>query len=159
MGRRPRKKVVEPAGAVLDRVLRRAGLEAGVREQRAITLWPQVVGAALARVTEALYLRQGRLVVRVEGASWRSELHHLLPQLLQRLNRQLESPIREIKLTAGRVDRSQRPADAPPAPPPQRPAAAEESVASAVERARLASVRAARCGGSREPHPDRERSD
>lgn len=106
---RPKKHTVEQVSAALGRVIRRYGLERGIREQQAIAVWPEVVGPALARVTEPLFLNQGRLVVRVDGSSWHAELHHLLPQLLGQLNKQLDTPVAEIKLRAGRVQRESKP--------------------------------------------------
>ena len=103
MQRRGRKQVQDSAKLV-ELTLRRHGLYEKVREQQAIVLWPQIVGPALNRVTQALQLREGTLLVRVQGAVWRSELHHMLPQLLEKLNASLNKPLREIHLLSGAVD-------------------------------------------------------
>jgi len=105
--RRGRRKVQDSAKLV-ELTLRRHGLYEKVREQQAIVLWPQIVGPALDRVTQALQLREGTLLVRVQGAVWRSELHYMLPQLLQRLNDKLNKPLREIHLLSGGVDKNDK---------------------------------------------------
>ncbi len=84
-------------------MLRQSGLYEGVREQRAVTEWPSVVGSALAAVTQPLHLRQGCLTVRVGGSAWRTELHYLLPSVLVQLNARLDQKVREIRLVTGRV--------------------------------------------------------
>lgn len=102
MQRRGRKQV-QGSAKLVELTLRRHGLYEKVREQQAIVLWPQIVGPALDRVTQAVQLRDGTLLVRVQGAVWRSELHHMLPQLLERLNERLNKPLREIHLLSGAV--------------------------------------------------------
>ncbi|MFH1810372.1 MAG: DUF721 domain-containing protein [Pseudomonadota bacterium] len=140
MTRRPRQPHAEPAASALDRVLRRQGLYQGVREHLAMALWPRVVGTTLATVTEAVHLRQGTLTVRVDGSTWRAELHYLLPDILERLNQQLDVPLSKVKLVTGPVPRGA---------PPLSPAAVRGgdpslSVEQAVERARAASKRRGR---------------
>lgn len=100
-GRRP----VRGSAELVERTLRQHGLYDGVREQQAIILWPKLVGAALDRVTQTVHLREGVLLVRVQGAVWRSELHHMLPRLLEALNSKLNKPLREIRLVNGALDK------------------------------------------------------
>lgn len=107
MPRRGRRQV-QGSAQLVELTLRRHGLFEKVREQQAIVLWPQIVGPALDRVTQALQLRDGSLLVRVQGSVWRSELHHMLPQLLERLNAKLSKPLREIHLLSGFVDKSEK---------------------------------------------------
>ena len=103
--RRRGRRHVQDSAKLVELTLRRHGLYEKVREQQAIVLWPQIVGPALDRVTQALQLRDGALLVRVQGAVWRSELHYMLPQLLQRLNDKLNKPLREIRLLSGAIDK------------------------------------------------------
>lgn len=139
---RPRRAHAERAAGVLERVLRRSGLHEGLRERRALTLWPEVVGRALARVTEPVSLREGSLLVRVRGASWRAELHHLLPELLARLNQLLDQPLREIRLVSGPLLRAadETSTAAGLRPRPSAPDA-DTSLETLIERARRAALR------------------
>jgi len=149
MARRPRKTSAERAGGVLERVLRRSGLHTGLRERRALSLWPEVIGPALTRVTEPLYLSQGTLVVRVSSSSWRAELHHLLPELLAKLNARLEQPLQGVRLVAGPIRQpsavslssATRPRSADPVD------ASGGSLEEMIERAREASRRRGRADG------------
>jgi len=107
MPRRPIRSQPVTAASALEQLLRRQGLFDEMRKQRAVAVWPEVVGPALARVSEPLFLDQGTLVVRVSSPTWRTELHHLLPALLERLNRELDTPLQAIRLV------SRRPAGGP----------------------------------------------
>lgn len=102
MPRRPHRPKPLSAAVALEQMLRRQGLFDEMRKQRAVAIWPDVVGPALARVSEPLFLDQGTLVVRVGSPTWRTELHHLLPTLLERLNRELDAPLQAIRLVARR---------------------------------------------------------
>jgi predicted nucleic acid-binding Zn ribbon protein len=101
MSRRPPRQHAETVASVLERVLNRCGINDGLREKRALLIWPEIVGPALAARSQAVALRDGRLYVRVTGSAWHSELHHMLPQILARLNNALQKPVKEIKLTTG----------------------------------------------------------
>ncbi|MBN2361392.1 MAG: DUF721 domain-containing protein [Deltaproteobacteria bacterium] len=105
MQRRPVRTKPVTAAAALEQMLRRQGLFDEMRAQRAIAVWPELAGPALARVSEPLFIDQGTLVVRVGSPTWRTELHHLLPTLLERINQQLETPLRAIRLVARRPSR------------------------------------------------------
>jgi len=80
---------VQPASSIVPRLLRDLGLEQGLLGFRAVTEWPDVVGARIARRTRAVSFENGVLRVEVEGSAWRFELGFLERRLLLELERRL----------------------------------------------------------------------
>jgi predicted nucleic acid-binding Zn ribbon protein len=94
---------VESISRVLPTLLRDLGLEAGVLGWRAVTEWPAAVGPRVARRTRAVSIKDGTLLVEVEGSSWRYELGILKRDLLRQLNGHLGSPlVRDLEFIKAR---------------------------------------------------------
>jgi predicted nucleic acid-binding Zn ribbon protein len=94
---------MQPIGALLPRVLRELGLEAGVSGWRAVQEWPEAVGPRIARRTRATAFKEGTLHVEVEGSSWLHELGFLKRELIRQVNRRLGSLlVRELRFTIAR---------------------------------------------------------
>jgi len=86
-------------GAILDEMIRRFGWEKRVKEWQALSLWPEVVGAKVAKVTEPLRVRDGILFVKVSSGTWRNELHFYKKRIVAKLNDQIGTElIRDIIL-------------------------------------------------------------
>jgi predicted nucleic acid-binding Zn ribbon protein len=65
---------------------------------RALELWPEVVGEAIARVTRAEDFSGGVLSVRVLHPVWRVELQPMETMIVERLNERLEGrPVRRLR--------------------------------------------------------------
>ncbi len=87
MNRDDRPRRPEKLGDVLAAFFDQAGLTERVAQAAVIQEWPQLVGAQIAAVTDALFLQQdGTLVVAVKTHGWMTELSLLEPELLRRLN-------------------------------------------------------------------------
>ena len=72
-----------------------------LEESQLIISWPRIVGEAVAQVTEALRVRDGRLFVVVHDPLWRQELVFQKNILLQRLRAEFpKSKVRDIFFTA-----------------------------------------------------------
>jgi predicted nucleic acid-binding Zn ribbon protein len=81
---------------------------------RVWTFWAEEVGPTIARQATPLDFRNGRLTVRVVGATWMQELRFLEEDIRARLNRRLGANlIRDIYFVAGSPEPS-------PRKPPQR---------------------------------------
>jgi predicted nucleic acid-binding Zn ribbon protein len=97
-------------GSLIDAALKRMGLEARCREQRALLIWPEVVGEANARRSWPERVQEGVLCVAAASPAWAQELTLLKSQILERLRARLGSDlIRDIRFTASRR-RAARPA-------------------------------------------------
>jgi predicted nucleic acid-binding Zn ribbon protein len=89
--------MVEPVRMkdALKRVLGSLGLEKRLKEADAISLWPDVVGERIAKVTSVLGFENGVLRVGVKDPIWRQELSMMGAEIKQKLNERLGSKIVE----------------------------------------------------------------
>lgn len=79
----------ERVRGILDRVVKSLDLERGLREHRAVSCWPEVVGERVARSARAVAIRKGTLFVEVESSAWMHQLVFLKPTVIERLNERL----------------------------------------------------------------------
>ncbi|HEY6572755.1 MAG TPA: DUF721 domain-containing protein [Candidatus Eisenbacteria bacterium] len=87
-------------GSVLDRILSGLKIEERVATAAATDLWPEVVGPEVARRTHAVGVREGELLVEVQGAVWMGHLAVLRHGILDDVNGRLpaEARLRGIRL-------------------------------------------------------------
>ncbi len=82
---------------VLGEVLGRHGLQDQVRRMGVLELWPDIVGAAIAKVTEARGVQEATLFVEVRTSAWLMELNLMKAELLERVNERMsEAPLERI---------------------------------------------------------------
>ena len=85
-------------GAALPGTLRSLGISRRTREAQALWLWPKVLGAQLARETEAVKLTGGTLWVTATSPALAHQLHLERATLILRLNEMIGAAvIREIR--------------------------------------------------------------
>jgi len=88
-GAAPAREGFEPVGTVLDQVLRSLRLETRFAAAEATERWASTVGPeALAR-TRCVGVRDGELLVEVQGATWMGHLAILRQGILDRMNQTL----------------------------------------------------------------------
>ena len=87
-------------GSVIDRILSGLHIEARVAVAAATDLWPNVVGPEVARRTHAVGVRDGELLVEVQGAVWMGHLAVLRQGILDDVNGRLpaDAHLRGIRL-------------------------------------------------------------
>ena len=97
---RERKGVFRPVGGVLDEVLASLRLTAKFQAARATDEWEAVVGPEAAQRTRPVGVRDGELLVEVQGAVWMGHLAVLRHDVLASLNRRLpeEARLASIRL-------------------------------------------------------------
>ncbi len=89
-----------PLANILPDLLRQLGLAGNVAGWRAVSEWPAVAGARIARHTRAVAFRDGTLHVEVEGSAWMHELGFLKRELVRNLNRHLGADVvRDVRFT------------------------------------------------------------
>ncbi|MEW6243831.1 MAG: DUF721 domain-containing protein [Bacillota bacterium] len=89
---------------VLDSVLEQAGIRHRVQEYRAILLWPEVVGKALARKTQARYVSSGTLFVTVSSSAWANQLLFLREGILAEFSKRLgPQVVTDIRFSTGQI--------------------------------------------------------
>lgn len=98
-GGRSGRNAPRPIGEMLAEALRESGLDDDVQRAQVLELWPRVVGAQIAKVTQArLIAEDGTLVVGVKTHAWMQELTMMERSLVAKLNAATgESSVRKIR--------------------------------------------------------------
>ena len=85
--------------AAINNLLKAAGLEAGVSQNKALLVWDDVVGAKVSENTTPEKVEAGTLYIKASNPTWRQELMFKKEEILKKLNKKLgEKIIKEIKL-------------------------------------------------------------
>jgi predicted nucleic acid-binding Zn ribbon protein len=100
-----RRAEFQPVGTVLDQVLRSLRLETKFAAAEATDRWVDAVGPEVAARTRCVGVRDGELLVEVQGATWMGHLAVLSQGILERMNQTLapEKRIRAIRLAPMRT--------------------------------------------------------
>lgn len=94
-----RKSNQESLGQVIDRLLEVYRLRSGLTEISIKSDWQKIVGAAIASRTDEVLLRGQRLIVRLNSAALRQELHYQREEIKDNVNRHLgRNAITEVLL-------------------------------------------------------------
>ena len=67
------------------------GLENGVNQQKALIIWPKIVGTKIAENTTAELIDFNVLTIKVKNSTWRNELYLKKDIILEKLNKELGS--------------------------------------------------------------------
>lgn len=81
-----RRSKTDPIGSIIQQFIDFNRLDSPLKRIRLINSWPEVVGKAIARHTEEIYLQEGTLVIKVNSAVVKRELNLLKQQIIDRLN-------------------------------------------------------------------------
>ena len=84
--------------AAINNLLKAAGLDAGVAQNKALLVWDDVVGARVSENTTPEKVESGTLYIKASNPTWRQELMFKKEDILKKLNKKLgEKTIKEIK--------------------------------------------------------------
>ena len=74
------------------------GLENGVNQQKAVIIWPKIVGTKIAENTTAELVDFNTLTIKVKNSTWRNELYLKKDIILEKLNKELgPNTIKELR--------------------------------------------------------------
>ena len=74
------------------------GLENGVNQQKAVIIWPKIVGTKIAENTTAELVDYNVLTIKVKNSTWRNELYLKKDIILEKLNEELgPNTIKELR--------------------------------------------------------------
>ena len=74
------------------------GLENGVKQQKAVFIWPKIVGTKIAENTSAELVDFNVLIIKVKNSTWRNELYLKKDIILKKLNKELgPNTIKELR--------------------------------------------------------------
>ena len=84
-------------GDALSEAIKQLGIQKKLDESRVIEAWHQIAGTALREVTESVWIDREKLIVKVNSAVWRQELHLQRKAWLKRLTETVGKPtVKEI---------------------------------------------------------------
>ena len=84
--------------AAINNLLKAAGLDAGVAQNKALLVWDDVVGVKVSENTTPEKVEAGTLYIKASNSTWRQELVFKKDDILKKLNKKLgEKTIKEIK--------------------------------------------------------------
>ena len=81
-----RRKKTQAISSVIKEVLKQQDLNKGLLESRAVNYWEKVLGAAVARATHRIYIRDGVLHVEMTSSVLRNELMMWKDKIIINLN-------------------------------------------------------------------------
>ena len=87
------KRDVQQIKDLIMRNLRVQGLETPLLQKRLIDEWPTVMGEAIAKYTEGLYIRNQTLFVHLTIPALRAELSMQRKKIVKKLNEQVGSQV------------------------------------------------------------------
>ncbi len=82
-----------PLGAVIQMLMKQAGLDKKVKEYAVLEQWNEVVGEFAAKATTAKKLEHGRLIVTLVSPVWRSEIMLRKDEIIRVLNEKAGSEV------------------------------------------------------------------
>ena len=89
---------MEKLDITIKNFLINTGLENGVNQQKAVIIWPKIVGTKIAENTTAELVDFKILTIKVKNSTWRNELYLKKDIILEKLNKELGSnTIKELR--------------------------------------------------------------
>lgn len=86
-----------PLGELIREVLRRHRLDGKITETRIMASWEKVMGTHIARYTDNVSVRQGKLTVWLRSSVLRNELEYAQEKIIQKINEELgEQIVRDV---------------------------------------------------------------
>lgn len=79
--------------SLINEFLRAEGLETPLNEYRIVQAWPEVAGAAIARYTGKIFIKNRILFVQIRSAALRENLTCNRTMLAERLNRHVGAQV------------------------------------------------------------------
>ena len=82
----------------INTFLKKAGLEKGVSQNKALLVWKEVVGDSVSQNTKPEKVESGTLYIKTSNSTWRQELVFKKTDIIKKLNNKLgKNTIKEIK--------------------------------------------------------------
>jgi hypothetical protein len=73
-------------GEVIRELVETYHLEGKLNEMKVVQSWEKVVGEMIARFTKDIYMKRGKLFVRIESPALKNELSYNTTIIIERLN-------------------------------------------------------------------------
>ena len=77
----------------LKKLIKTAGLEKGIAQQKALEIWSETVGEIVSKNTEPTSIEHGILSIKTATPAWRQELQFQKIQIIEKLNKKLNKKL------------------------------------------------------------------
>lgn len=82
----------------IEKAISESGFERAIQQEKAVSIWGDVVGDVVSKVTDAISVDKGVLVVKTKSATWRQELYMQKKDIIDKINKKIGSTaIKEIR--------------------------------------------------------------
>ncbi|MGE5314384.1 MAG: DciA family protein [Acidobacteriota bacterium] len=88
-----KEQVPKKIDSVLDALIEQLGIRQKLDQYGIIPLWPEIVGAQIAKVTEVERIDNGVLVIHVTNAPWRNELTFRRKEILAKIHQRMNGDV------------------------------------------------------------------
>src|SRR6056297_4293764 len=88
-----RKNNTEKIGKVIEDYIEALDVKGKLKEVRMIRSWEEIVGKTIAKKTDNIYIKEGKLFVEMNSSIARNELSMLKSSLIGRLNEKAGSKV------------------------------------------------------------------
>ena len=87
------RKEVKSIGELILKNLRAQGLETPLQQKRLVEAWPEVMGEKIAGYTQAVYIRNQTLHVKLTNPALRADLSMMRAEIVKKLNTAVGSQV------------------------------------------------------------------
>ena len=89
---------MEQLKKAIKKAISESGFEKEIQQENAVSIWGVVVGDVVSKVTDAISVDKGVLVVKTKSATWRQELYMQKKDIIDKINKKIGSTaIKEIR--------------------------------------------------------------
>jgi predicted nucleic acid-binding Zn ribbon protein len=89
---------MEQLKKAIQEAISESGIEREIQQENAVFVWNEVVGVVVSKVTDAVSVNKGVLVVKTKSATWRQELYMQKKDIIDKINIKIGSTaIKEIR--------------------------------------------------------------
>ena len=89
---------MEQLKKAIKKAISESGFEKAIQQENAVSVWGDVVGDVVSKVTDAISVDKGVLVVKTKSATWRQELYMQKKDIIDKINKKIGSTaIKEIR--------------------------------------------------------------
>ena len=89
---------MEQLKKAIQEAISESGIEREIQQENAVSVWSEVVGVVVSKVTDAISVDKGILVVKTKSSTWRQELYMQKKDIIDKINIKIGSTaIKEIR--------------------------------------------------------------
>ena len=89
---------MEQLKKAIQEAISESGIEREIQQENAVSVWNEVVGVVVSKVTDAVSVNKGVLVVKTKSATWRQEPYMQKKDIIDKINIKIGSTaIKEIR--------------------------------------------------------------